>query len=963
MREKLVLRLGGQQMKTKTLWGIIWILLILWAGTVLAQTENEAINLAKEASNIYDNAKSKEDYQRAAQKYEEALKIFERVKLDMWTGICSRQLGFIQTILGHYQKSLEYGEKSLAINKKIGDVKGEGRSLNNIGLVYEKLGQYTKALDYHERSLAIRKKIGDVSGEGVSLGNIGLVSMGLGQYTKALDYYEQSLTIMKKTGNAKHECYVLTHIGSVLERLGQYTKALDYYEQSLTISKKIGDVSGEGASLGNLGFVYKKLGQYTKALDYYEQSLAIRKKIGDVSGESDVLWNIGNTYAQMGSYDEALKVANESLVIKTKMGVPIKLIKDSIANYYLDAGNLVKAEPLINETKYDSTLGRLALIKSDYPSAQRYYQKDSAWAEKTGITDLLFRSYTGLARAYEGMKNYPKAEEYYEKAMNQVEEIRSGLQPSERMNFFEVNESGFTRSDPAKGLARVRMKLNRPEESVAPGELTKARAFADHLTQTNATGATNIPPKIIEEEQSLVNSLAAMKTELYTTDREKQPEKYKNLSEAVEEIKTKLSRFVDDLWKSYPAYAAVKYPKPITVKESAVKPEEFMVLFDVSSEGVGVKLVADKNIKKAFYVDWKQKDLEETVKNFRDPLVGLKFRDFDPELAKLLYDKLLRPALDEVPKGAPIIVIPDGILAILPFESLVTKGKASWNKGIAGHPYPEGLTFLADEHPIGYYQSLTALTLVRTLGSKIKPGTKLVVIADPVFQMTDARAQKTGETKITKKEQERSIELMATIEDSSQGTLRFNRLEKTSALADNLGTLYGSDCLALKGLAASKAEFMSKVVPNLDTYGSVVFATHGAMSTKVPGLMEPFLALCMVPVGTDGFLKMSDIVSLKMNTDVVALTACQTALGKDLSGEGVMSMGRAFQYAGSSSVLMTLWEVEESSAVQLAQSFFKYRKEGKSKLDALQAAKKDIRDAGYKHPYFWSGFILVGEVN
>jgi CHAT domain-containing protein len=108
---------------------------------------------------------------------------------------------------------------------------------------------------------------------------------------------------------------------------------------------------------------------------------------------------------------------------------------------------------------------------------------------------------------------------------------------------------------------------------------------------------------------------------------------------------------------------------------------------------------------------------------------------------------------------------------------------------------------------------------------------------------------------------------------------------------------------------------------------------------------------------------MSDIMTLKMNADIVALTACQTALGKELSGEGVMSMGRAFQYAGAKSVLMTLWKVQEKSAVTLSENFFKYRKEGKTKLEALQAARDDIRNEGYKHPYFWSAFILVGETS
>ena len=232
-----------------------------------------------------------------------------------------------------------------------------------------------------------------------------------------------------------------------------------------------------------------------------------------------------------------------------------------------------------------------------------------------------------------------------------------------------------------------------------------------------------------------------------------------------------------------------------------------------------------------------------------------------------------------------------------------------------------------------------------------------------MFAMKDQRAQQAGSTKLAERDKQNNLELMQTIEDTSNGSFSFKRLPETGVLADYLVKLYGANCLSLTGLHANKADFLSKVAPKIDQYGSVVFATHGVMSTHVPGLMEPFLALTMAPPGTDGFLKMSDILSLKMNADVVALTACQSGLGKEISGEGVMSMGRAFQYAGAKSVLMSLWEVEEKSAVTLAENFFKYRKEGKTKLESLTLARDEIRNAGYKHPFFWSAFILVGETS
>jgi CHAT domain-containing protein len=296
---------------------------------------------------------------------------------------------------------------------------------------------------------------------------------------------------------------------------------------------------------------------------------------------------------------------------------------------------------------------------------------------------------------------------------------------------------------------------------------------------------------------------------------------------------------------------------------------------------------------------------------------------------------------------------------VLPFEALVTGGEVTWNKSSKGLDYPQGLTFLGDEHSISYYQSITALTLARTIGNREKPKDSLLVVADPVFNMKDRRAQKASETRLSQKEKEYNIQRMAAMEDDL-GPL-FPQLPETGKLAANLSSMYGSNCLSITGLKADKEDFLAKVAPRMDQYGKVVFATHGVMGNKVPGVMEPFLALTMVPPGTDGFLKMSDILSLKMNSDIVALTACQTGLGKELSGEGVMSMGRAFQYAGSKSVLMTLWEVADTSSVKLTESFFQHRKAGKSKLESLKLAREEIRKQGFEHPFFWSAFILVGE--
>jgi len=378
----------------------------------------------------------------------------------------------------------------------------------------------------------------------------------------------------------------------------------------------------------------------------------------------------------------------------------------------------------------------------------------------------------------------------------------------------------------------------------------------------------------------------------------------------------------------------------------------------VVSEGVGVKLIKSKDIAQTFYVKWNLADLENDVKRFRLPLEQLKLREFDAELGNRLYRRLLMPALGEVPEGTPLVIIPDGILALLPFEALVTGGKPVWKSGKCGE-YPEGLTYLGDVYPISYYQSITAMTLVRTLGKQQKPSDKTLAIVDPVFSLEDDRVKKVSAEKRRTLMNKITGERLMSVKTQLNG-LEFHRLPLTAQLGESLKKVDPEKTDLFGGFEARKSVLLER---DLTPYRSIVFATHGYFGTDLPSIQEPVLIMTLLdqPEGQDGFLRLTEVMSLKINCDIVALTACQSGLGKQISGEGIMGMGRAFQYAGAKSVLMSLWSVAESSSVDLVTSFFKHLREGKNKMEALKLAREEIRKAGYDHPFFWAPFILVGE--
>ncbi len=372
-----------------------------------------------------------------------------------------------------------------------------------------------------------------------------------------------------------------------------------------------------------------------------------------------------------------------------------------------------------------------------------------------------------------------------------------------------------------------------------------------------------------------------------------------------------------------------------------------------------MKLIRGKEIVETHYKKWKLEDLQRDVGTFRASFEQAHLRDFNVQLGQALYAKLMARILSDVPKGTPIIIVPDGVLATLPFEALVSGGKPAWKKGPWGH-YPDGLTYLGDEYPVSYYQSITALTMTRTAPKTGSKSARLLIVADPVFHVNDTRAQSAQSATVSHSQEKLHINLMAAIEDSGGG-IKLSRLPETEILAKKLQQICGGSSDVIKGLNATRSNFLDKLGPRLEEYRWIVLATHGLFSNKIPGVTEPFMALTMVPPGTDGFLRMSDVTGLKMNADVVALTACQTGLGNEVAGEGVMSMGRAFQYAGAKSVLMSLWSVAEGSSVDLVESFFAHLQAGGTKRAALKHARDHIRKSGYDHPFFWAPFILVGE--
>ncbi|MFH0821652.1 MAG: tetratricopeptide repeat protein, partial [Pseudomonadota bacterium] len=706
----------------------------------------------------------------------------------------------------------------------------EAGVLNNMGLAHRDTGKFPDAAECFNKSFQAFTALGNGKGQGTGLTNLGLVCKDMGDYAKAVEYQEKAIETALKTTDKSLEGAARHNLGVVYHKWGKYTQALDCYKKSLETYTLLGNSRYEAVNLMFIGELYKDRGQYGEAKDNIIKALNHFDRLGDVKRKGEALAAVAAVEQQTSNWPGALAALGDAAKSAASIGAPTNDIDALIAHIYMDMGKPEEAEPAARASGSPGVLGRLSLLKNDREGARDHFGELLKSAEKSNDANALFVACNGLGLAHEALEEFDKAEGLYGRAVSVTEEIRSSLVPSERREFFAVKVGGFPRDDPARNLTRVRMKRNRSVQSIDSSELARARTFADKMAERSEIGYCGATVDILEKEDRLITRLASLKSARNEIPQDRNPERHQNLGLEIDQAQREMDEFVQGLWKDYKAYASVKYPRPIKLGESGIRPEEYVVVFDLLGEGVGAKLIKGKTVMEIHFKQWPAQELEADVKKFRAPFEAYPpdLTAFDPELGKKLYKNLLSKVLADLPPKTPLIIVPDGILAVLPFEALVKDGTPQWGQE-EGKTVLKGLTYLGDMHPVTYYQSITALTLARERKAQPKSAQdKILIIADPVFSPDDDR--------LRQEESVRTQELIKKLPDElmsfqKQMGFVFQRLPETGQLADALKELYKDGADVHTGLSASKSTLLKKT---LNSYNRILFATHGYYGNDIP---------------------------------------------------------------------------------------------------------------------------------
>jgi len=854
---------------------------------------------------------------------------------------------------------MRIAERSLTAATRARDPLGERKALRDSGAICYLTGEYGRATQFYERALQKDRDLRDLSGEAMTLNSLAAVDRAAGAHRKAVGTYKRSLELFRDVKDPKGEIMALNNLGVAYDSWGRYQDALRSYHQALEKSQGVDELSG--LVLENMGTLNRDWGVHEKAVENFNKARDLMVKNNDLEAQARLSSLIAEAYRDKAVYDKAIQNFSEGMEALKRMGMPVNWFQKRIGDIYLDMGDHLRAEPYIQQSGFDSSFARLCLVKGDLGQAKLAYGRMLRNAQQRQLDEEIFAARTGLARIYEASNDLPRAGENYSKALDSVESLRWSLLATERKNFFAGKIEGFGVSDPAKGLVKLHMLQGRASDSFYPSETIRSRSFADNVSRRADGAYFHVPADVLDQEEEIANRVASLQKALRLVPRQTYPERYERISALIAEAQREMKSFVEKLRKDHREYAAIKYPIAGRFEQAALSPQEYVVYFDLLDDGIGVKLVRGRTILSSVYKKLDVKQLEADVQKFLKPFASVRLSRFDPRLAQNLYRTLLADSLAQIPRGTPLRIVPDCFLAQLPFEILVTGGQPTWKKAAWGE-YPEGLTYFGDVYPVSYYPSLSAVNLIRTMGKVKQGGDRVLVLADPVFDLKDPRAGK-EEQALARGDEPEAVTLMGALDRMPGKDVLFQRLPLTGQLAQEISELYKDQSDIFTGLQASKENLLKNVASRLGEYQTVLFATHGIANNDVPGLMEPVLVMTLVPHGTDGFLTMTDVMSLDMSPGLVALVGCETAVGRHLAGEGVMSMGSAFQYAGAKSVIMSLWSVAEESSVLLMEEFFKGLKAGRTKIEAWSGARRAVRDAGYDHPFLWGAFILVGETD
>jgi CHAT domain-containing protein/Tfp pilus assembly protein PilF len=900
-------------------------------------------------------------------------------------------LGDLAWRRGDLAKAEEYSLQALAIEEK--NAPGSldlAQIFNNLGLIFFQRGDWAKAEEYGVRALDLRQTLIPGSLDVAdSFNNLGLAAWQLGNLAKADEYSLQALAIREKVAPGSLDVAMsLDNLGTMAEQRGDLTQAESYHLRALHARNKLApETLDVVACLDSLGEIALQRRDLAKAETYLSHALRIQKRLAPDSLDlSYILNDLGEVALQEGNVVRARNYLDQALAIKEKLAPgnsDVVLTLVNLGTVEWKRGDTAKAEEYLREALKRTTpgspylawvfnkLGELARGKGDISAAEDYYRQAlNLWEKMAPGSKDQAEAMAALAAILQQKGQADAAEEFYRQALGALENQTSRLGGSEQVRAgFRANYGNYY-----KDYADLLIEQHKPESAFQILERAQAQTMLELLTAGEVKIHKGGALPLLEQERILQGAIVERLNRRLQLLNDKHTEE--QLAEMDKEVKDFLTRYEaveEKIRASNPSYAALTQPQAMSLQDVQRQLlDSGTVLLEYSlGEARSYVFVISENslatyeLPRRSIIELAARRLYQllTARNSPEKTGNSSEAEYARVAAKLTR-MLLRPAAARLKKKR-LLIVSDGALRYVPFAAL---------------PAPDTpATPLIAEHEIVNLPSATVLSVLRQARAGRKtPPRAVAVLADPVFDSHDVRVRRATlrQGEVTRVRQQAPVGTSTgALLSSQRGTgtqtepgaglketvylprLQLTRQEARSILAV---TPPGQGMQALD-FSANRETATS---PQLAQYRMVHFATHGLVNSQHPELSGLVLSLVdETGKPQNGFLALQDIYNLNLPVELVVLSGCETALGKDIQGEGLIGLTWGFMYAGAPRVVASLWKIDDLATAELMARFYKaIEQQGMRPAAALQAAQIQIwRQQRWKSPYYWAAFQIQGE--
>lgn len=665
--------------------------------------------------------------------------------------------------------------------------------------------------------------------------------------------------------------------------------------------------------------------EFTRALELAAVTKRPRDRAFAVGELAFLYWTFDRDAARaLRLYDEAVELAVAARVASMEANW-----RTNRANVYRDTGDYARAEEgyrhalqildsggLANTNFHiHKNLGQVWRLQGRTKEAAAYLARLIAGRGHTAGMRHLWQAHMELASAYASLGERDRAEAEFTRMLDVLEEHRgSAILDAFRTGTLAHQLNAY---DPYTRYIQFLLEHQPPrvEDALAISERARARGFLEALASVRGAVASKLPPLLLAEESRIHRAISAAQETLRAANLPKADRE--RLVAELERAEQERDSFLINLRVEHPSLAEARYPTLLetTAVQAALRSTEIAVAFFLaephsfrwvlSSEHVIVDRVPGRRaIENA---SLRLRDL------LRSPSNAAETRAAAAELSGLLFSGI------STADDRPLVVIPHGALNYVPFEVLPLQGR-----------------LLIERHAVSYAPSLNALVQLRRSPSNPGPFRVLAVGNPSIATPSSAPASAVRG----------DVENLALL-----GPLPFAEQELHA-----IGRTFRDRTRIMSGASARESGLRDAAMPRFPV---LHFATHGLVSDEQP--KRSGLLLAPEP-GEDGLLQMSEIYGLGLHANLVVLSACQTALGREITGEGLIGLSRAFFYAGARAVVATLWNLNDRFAAEFVERFYRELNAGHASEEALRRAKVAyLKDARYSHPFYWSSLVMLGD--